>query len=220
MALTAEAEAAATSAPGRVAASRWRAGPRRLTTLLLGLAVFGAGEACLVASQLGNSPWSVFAQGVAVQTPMSIGTATIATSFVVLLLWIPLRQRPGLGTVTNAVVVGLAIDATLLALPDDAALGARIALVPIGIALVGAGSGLYLRTALGPGPRDGLMTGLHRVTGCSVALVRGSIELTALAVGVVLGGTFGPGTVAFALLIGPAVALGLRLAGVTSARDL
>jgi uncharacterized membrane protein YczE len=120
----------------------------------------------------------------------------------------------------NAVVVGLAIDATLLLLPDEAALGPRIALVAIGIALVGAGSGLYLRTALGPGPRDGLMTGLHRVTGRPVALVRGSIELTALAVGVILGGTFGAGTVAFALLIGPSVALGLRLAGVRKPGDL
>jgi uncharacterized protein len=208
------------AATAAVAASRWRAGPRRLATLLIGLTVFGAGEACLVASQLGNSPWTVFAEGVEEQTPLSIGAATIATSFLVLLLWIPLRQRPGLGTIMNAIVVGLAIDATLLALPDDAALGVRIGLVPVGIALVGAGSGLYLRTALGPGPRDGLMTGLHRLTGRPVALVRGSIELTALAVGVALGGTFGPGTVAFALLIGPSVALGLRLAGVKDASAL
>ena len=218
--MTGGAHTAATAAPRTLAASRWRAGPRRLATLLLGLTVFGAGEACLVASALGNSPWTVFAEGVEVQTPLSIGAATIATSFVVLLLWIPLRQRPGLGTLLNAIVVGLAIDLTLLALPDDAALPVRVALVGLGIALVGAGSGLYLRTALGPGPRDGLMTGLHRVTGRPVALVRGSIELTALAVGVILGGTFGVGTVAFALLIGPAVALGLRLAGVASARDL
>ncbi len=145
---------------------------------------------------------------------------SILIGALVLLAWIPLRQRPGLGTLLNAIVVGLAIDATLLVLPGDAALGARIALVVVGIALVGAGSGLYLRTALGPGPRDGLMTGLHRRTGMPVAFVRGSIEITALAVGVALGGTFGPGTVAFALLIGPAVALGLRRAGVASARDL
>jgi uncharacterized protein len=200
--------------------SRWRPGPARLAVLVAGLAVFGAGEACLVASELGNSPWSVFAQGVAVQTPLSIGAATVATSFVVLLLWIPLRQRPGLGTLLNAVLVGVAMDLTLLALPDELALAVRIPLVPVGIALVGLGSGLYLRTALGPGPRDGLMTGLHRRTGVPVAPVRTGIELTALVVGVVLGGTFGVGTIAFALLIGPAVALAFRLVGVTRAGEL
>ena len=200
--------------------SRWRPSPARLATLLLGLVVFGAGEACLVASDLGNSPWSVFAQGIAVQSPLSVGAATIATSFVLLLLWIPLRQRPGLGTLLNAVVVGLAIDATLVGLPDEAPLAVRVLLVFGGIALVGAGSGLYLRTALGPGPRDGLMTGLHRRTGRPVALVRATIEITALVIGVVLGGTFGFGTIAFALLIGPAVALGLRVAGVTQPGSL
>ena len=194
--------------------SRWRAGPRRLASLFFGLVVFGAGEACLVASQLGNSPWTVFAEGVSVQTPLSVGAATVATSFVVLMLWIPLRQRPGLGTIANAVVVGLAIDATLLALPDHAALAPRIAEVVVGIALVAIGSAFYLGAALGPGPRDGLMTGLHRVTGRPVAPIRTGIELTALAIGIVLGGTFGPGTIAFALLIGAAVALALRLAGV------
>ena len=200
--------------------SRWRPSPARLAVLVAGLAIFGVGEACLVASELGNSPWSVFAQGVAVQTPLSIGAATVATSFVVLLLWIPLAQRPGLGTLLNAVLVGVAMDLTLLALPDELALGVRIPLVPVGIALVGLGSGLYLRTALGPGPRDGLMTGLHRRTGVPVAPVRTGIELAALVVGIVLGGTFGIGTIAFALLIGPAVALGLRLVGVTRAGDL
>jgi uncharacterized membrane protein YczE len=194
--------------------SRWRPTPARLVRLLVGLVVFGAGDALLVASLLGNSPWTVFAQGVAVQTPLSIGAATIVTSFVLLLLWIPLGQKPGLGTVLNAVVVGLAIDATLLVLPDSAPLAVRGIEVLAGIGLVGIGSGLYLSTVLGPGPRDGLMTGLHRRTGQPVALVRTAIEITALVVGVLLGGRFGVGTVAFALLIGPAVALGLRVAGV------
>ena len=194
--------------------SRWRPTPARLARLLVGLTIFGAGDALLVASLLGNSPWTVFAQGVAVQTPLSVGAATIVTSFVLLLLWIPLGQRPGLGTILNAIVVGLAIDATLLLLPDSAPLAVRGGEVLAGIALVGVGSGLYLSTALGPGPRDGLMTGLHRLTGRSVALVRTAIEISALVVGVVLGGRFGVGTIAFALLIGPAVALGLRLAGV------
>ena len=182
--------------------------------------MFGAGEAMLIASELGNSPWTVFAEGLSKQTPLSIGTATVVTSFALLLLWIPLRQRPGLGTIANAIVIGLAIDATLWVLPDDLALAPRIAEVAAGIALVAAGSAFYLGAALGPGPRDGLMTGLHRVTGRPVALIRALIEITALTVGAVLGGTFGPGTIAFALLIGPAVALALRLAGVHRVADL
>jgi uncharacterized membrane protein YczE len=196
------------------ALSRWRPTPGRLATLMLGLLCFGAGEALLVASLLGNSPWSVFAQGIAVQTPLSVGAATIATSFVVLLAWFPLHQRPGLGTILNAIVVGVAMDLVLLALPDHAPLAVRAPMIPVGIALVGAGSGLYLGAALGPGPRDGVMTGLHRITGRPVALVRGTIEVSALVIGVLLGGRFGIGTIAFALLIGPAVATGLRLAGV------
>lgn len=200
--------------------SRWRPSPPRLARLLIGLFIFGAGDALLVASLLGNSPWTVFAQGVAVQTPLSIGAATIVTSFVLLLLWIPLGQRPGLGTILNAIVVGLAIDVVLVVLPEGAPLVIRAGEVLVGIALVGIGSGLYLSTVLGPGPRDGLMTGLHRRTGWSVAVVRTAIELTALVVGVLLGGRFGIGTIAFALLIGPAVALGLRAAGVRSAAGL
>jgi uncharacterized membrane protein YczE len=188
--------------------------------LFAGLCVFGAGEALIVDAELGNSPWTVFAEGVSKQTPLSIGTATVATSFVLLLLWIPLRQRPGLGTIANAIVVGLAIDATLSLLPDHPPLAARIAEVPVGIAVVALGSGLYLGAALGPGPRDGFMTGLHRLTGRPIALVRAAIELTALTVGAILGGTFGIGTIAFALLIGPAVAQALRLAGVARPGDL
>jgi len=209
--------AAATAAE---APSRWIASPLRLASLLLGLAIFGAGEACLVASQLGNSPWTVFGEGVARHTPMSIGVTTIAVSFAIVLLWIPLRQRPGLGTLLNAVLVGVALDATLAVLPDTAPLGVRALEVAGGIVLVAIGSAFYLGAALGPGPRDGLMTGLHRVTGRPVALVRAAIEITALAAGIALGGTFGVGTLAYALLIGPAVALALRLAGVIHVRDL
>jgi uncharacterized membrane protein YczE len=182
--------------------------------------VFGAGDACLVASELGNTPWTVFAEGLSEQTPLTIGAATIATSFALLLLWIPLRQRPGLGTVLNAVVIGVAIDVTLLALPDHAPLGVRWLLLFGGIALVAVGSAFYLGAALGPGPRDGLMTGLHRVTGRPVAAVRAGIEITALVIGALLGGTFGVGTVAFALLIGPAVAVALRARGVSRIAEL
>jgi uncharacterized membrane protein YczE len=152
----------------------------------------------------------VFAEGVSVQTPLSIGAATVATSFVVLLIWIPLRERPGLGTVANAIVVGLVIDLTLAVL-DTGPLALRIAELLGGIALVGVGSAIYLGAALGPGPRDGLMTGLHRITGRPIALLRGAIEVTALVVGALLGGTVGVGTVAFALLVGPAVQTALRV---------
>jgi uncharacterized membrane protein YczE len=185
--------------------SRWRPGPARFARLMLGLSVFGAGEALLVASDLGNSPWTVLAQGLGEQTGLGVGGATIVVSLFVLLLWIPLRQRPGLGTLMNALWIGLAIDATLALVPDALPLGVRIVLMPLGIALVGLGSGLYLTSRLGPGPRDGLMTGLHRRTGLSLRLVRACIEVTAVAVGFVLGGTVGLGTLAFAVLIGPAV---------------
>ncbi|HYH59783.1 MAG TPA: hypothetical protein VD790_11270 [Thermoleophilaceae bacterium] len=159
----------------------------------------------LVASELGNSPWVVLSEGVEAQTPLSVGVATVVVSFLVLLMWIPLRQRPGLGTIANAIVIGVAIDASLLWLPDTSDLAARYALVFGGIALVGAGSGLYLTCFLGPGPRDGLMTGISRRTGLSLRVVRTGIEVAALTGGWFLGGTVGVGTLAFALLIGPAV---------------
>ena len=158
-----------------------------------------------MASELGNSPWTVLAEGVEVQTPLSVGVATVVISFVVLLMWIPLRQRPGLGTIANAIVIGIAIDVALLWLPDADALLPRYALVAGGIALVGLGSGLYLTSFLGPGPRDGLMTGLSRRTGLSLRVVRTGIEIAALTAGAILGGTVGVGTLAFALLVGPAV---------------
>lgn len=172
---------------------------------MLGLTIFGAGEACLVAAGLGNSPWTVFAQGVSLHTPLSIGTATIAISVVVLLLWFPLRQLPGLGTVMNAIWIGVAIEAALWVLPDDPALAYRWVLMLGGVALVALGSGFYLTAALGPGPRDGLMTGLHHRTGASLRLVRAGIEISVLVAGFILGGTVGIGTVVFALAVGPGV---------------
>ena len=182
--------------------------------LLAGLWLFGTGEAMLVASELGNSPWTVLAEGVAVQTALAIGTATVAISFVVLLMWFPLKQRPGLGTILNAIVIGLAIDVSLAWLPEPSELLPRYGLVAAGIALVGIGSGLYLTCFLGPGPRDGLMTGISRRTGLSLRVVRTGIEVTALTIGVILGGTVGIGTLAFAVLIGPAVqAAVMALAG-------
>jgi uncharacterized membrane protein YczE len=185
--------------------SRWVPTPLRLAQLLLGLAVFGAGEAMLVASSLGNSPWTVLAQGLGEQLAISVGAATVIVSACVLLAWIPLRQAPGLGSICNALLIGVALDATLALLPDHAPLGVRAAMVPLGIGLVALGSGLYLTTRLGPGPRDGLMTGLHRRTGLSLRVVRAAIEVSAVVVGYLLGGTVGIGTVAFAVLIGPGV---------------
>jgi uncharacterized membrane protein YczE len=200
--------------------SRWRASPARLASLAFGLALFGAGDGLIVASALGNSPWTVFAEGLAHQTPLTIGAATVVISFVVLLLWIPLRQLPGLGTVANAMLIGLAIDATLWAVPDDPAAALKAIELIGGIGLVAVGSAFYLGATLGPGPRDGLMTGVHRVTGRPVGLVRAGIELSALGVGIALGGTFGVGTIVFALSIGPSVALALRLARVEKPSEL
>lgn len=191
--------------PNPPRASLWRPTPSRFARLIGGLTLFGVGDGLIVVAELGNSPWTVFAQGVSLNTPLSIGAATIVISFAVLLLWIPLRQALGLGTVANAIVIGLAIEVTVWALPEDPALGARWALMFGGIGLVAIGSGFYLTAALGPGPRDGLMTGLHRRTGLSLRLVRAAIEISVLLAGFLLGGTVGVGTVAFALAIGPGV---------------
>ncbi len=188
----------------------WWAPPRRLARLIVGLWLFGTGEALVIAAALGNSPWTVFAEGVSEHTPLSIGAATIATSAVILLVWTQLDVRPGLGTIANAVLVGIAIDVTLAYVGDPSGYLLRAAVVLAGIVVVGIGSGLYLGSRLGPGPRDGLMVGLHARTGRPVALLRMGIEVSALAAGVVLGGTVGVGTLAFALLIGPAVATGMR----------
>jgi uncharacterized protein len=190
--------------------SRWRPTPGQLIQVLAGLWIFGIGEALLVASELGNSPWTVLAEGVSKHTPLSIGGATLAIGAAVLLCWIPIRERPGLGTVLNSIVIGISIDVTLSLLPPIDALGARWAAMLCGIAVVGLGSGLYLTAALGPGPRDGLMTGLHARNGWPLAGVRTGIELTAVTIGFLLGGTVGIGSLLFALLIGHAVSFGVR----------
>ena len=193
--------------------ARWRPSWGQLTQVLIGLWIFGVGEALLVAAELGNSPWTVFAQGVSVHTPLSIGGATLVTSFLVLLCWIPLRERPGLGTILNAILIGVSIDVTLAILPDLHALAVRWASLFAGIAVVGLGSGLYLTAGLGPGPRDGLMTGMHARFGWPLAAVRTGIELTAVTSGWLLGGTVGIGSLLFALLIGHAVSFAVRRIG-------
>ncbi|MEU5939751.1 hypothetical protein ABZ807_11225 [Micromonospora sp. NPDC047548] len=177
---------------------------RRLTQLYVGLVLYGVSMALMIRSGLGLNPWDVFHQGLSRQTGISVGTASILVGAMVLLLWIPLRQRPGLGTVSNVVVIGLSVDATVALLPEDLPLLARICLLVTGIVANGVATGLYLGADLGPGPRDGLMTGLvARRPGSSVRLVRTAIEVTVLALGWLLGGTAGIGTVAYALAIGP-----------------
>lgn len=195
------------------APSRWRARPATLLVLVVGLWLFGSGEAFLVDAGLGVSPWTVLAQGVAGQLSLGIGWATFAISLVVLLLWLPLRERPGLGTLANAVVIAVALGLTVPLLPAPQATAWQATEVLTGIGLIGLGSGLYLTTGLGPGPRDGWMTGLHLRTGLPVTMVRLAIEVTVLGVGWLLGGVVGVGTVAFALLIGPSVGYGLAAIG-------
>lgn len=177
--------------------------PRRLVQLVAGLWLFGASEALMVATRLGNAPWDVFHQGVALHTGVSIGTVVILAGVVVLLLWIPLRQSPGLGTVANTVLIGVALDATLGLLPLVHGVVARVGLLVAGIVLNGLAGGLYIGSQLGPGPRDGLMTGLNLRTGVSLRLARTSVEVPVLVIGWMLGGTLGIGTVLYALLIGP-----------------
>ena len=185
----------------------------RLARLFPGLWIFGTGEACLVHAHLGNSPWTVLADGVSRHTFFAIGGATVAISFLVMLAWIPLRQRPGFGTLANAVLIGVAIDVMLPLLPGPGGLVTRGLFVFGGIALVALGSGLYLTALLGPGPRDGLMTGLHFRTGRSLRLLRTLIEGSALIAGAILGGKVGVGTVAFAVLVGPGVQAAVHALG-------
>ncbi len=180
---------------------------RRLVQLYLGLALYGASMAMLVRSSLGVMPWDVLHQGLARQIGWSLGAVTVLVGGLVLLAWFPLRQRPGLGTVSNVVVIGVAVDAALAVLPEVDALPVRIGLAVGGIVLNAVATAAYIGVHLGPGPRDGLMTGLVRRTGGSVRVVRTAIEVAVVAVGWLLGGTLGVVTVAYALLIGPLVHL-------------
>ncbi len=180
-----------------------------LLVLAVGLWLFGTGEAFLVDSGLGVSPWTVLAQGLDTQVPIGIGWATFLVSVVVLGLWVPLRERPGLGTLANTALVALALGVTVPLLPSPDLVALQVVEVLVGISLIGLGSGLYLTTGLGPGPRDGWMTGIHHRTGIPVTPVRLAIEVTVLGLGWLLGGTVGVGTVAFAVLIGPSVGYGL-----------
>nr|WP_223188324.1 hypothetical protein [Streptomyces sp. TRM68416] len=192
---------------------------RRLIQLYAGLALYGASSAILVEAGLGLEPWNVLHQGLAELTGLTIGVVSIVVGAAVLLLWIPLRQRPGLGTVSNVFVVGIAMDATLAALPDAPSLAVRIPLMLAGILLNGVATGLYIAARFGPGPRDGLMTGLHQRTGRSIRLMRTAVEITVVATGFVLGGTIGVGTLLYAVAIGPLAQLFLRVFAVPAASD-
>lgn len=194
-------------------AHRWSAKPSTVMVLIVGLALFGLGEAVVVKAGLGNGPWTVFAQGLSVRTGLAIGVTTFIISVAVLLLWIPLRERLGFGTIANAIVIAAALQVGVFALPDITHPIAALIAVIVGVALIGVGSGLYLTTNLGPGPRDGAMTGIHNRTGWPIYAVRLGIEVAVVIIGWLLGGTVGIGTVLFALLIGPFVGYGLMFVG-------
>ncbi|MEU1351432.1 hypothetical protein [Streptomyces sp. NPDC005795] len=192
---------------------------RRLSQLYAGLALYGASSALLVVAGLGLEPWGVLHQGLAERTGISIGVVSIIIGAIVLLLWIPLRQRPGLGTVSNVFVVGLAMDGTLALVPEVRGLAAQAGVMVTGIVLNGLATGLYIAARFGPGPRDGLMTGLHRHTGRSIRLVRTAIEVAVVVTGFLLGGSLGVGTVLYALAIGPLAQFFLRLFAITEGGD-
>ena len=195
----------APAAPPAPAARRPRRLGRQLVQLYAGLVLYGLSMALLVRAGLGVMPWDVLHQGIARTLGGSLGLVSAVVGALVLLLWIPLRQRPGVGTVSNVVVIGLSVDAALAVVPSVHTMAVRVLLVPAGIALNAVATAAYIGVRLGPGPRDGLMTGLVARTGGSVRLVRTSIEVTVVAVGWLLGGTLGVATVLYAIAIGPLV---------------
>ncbi|MFI9646791.1 YitT family protein [Streptomyces sp. NPDC052040] len=190
---------------------------RRLLQLYGGLVLYGASSALLVRAGLGLEPWNVLHQGLAELTGLSMGLVLTLVGAAVLLVWIPLRQRPGLGTVSNVLVIGFAMDTALSLLPEVRSLAVRVPLLLAGVVLNGMATGLYIAADFGPGPRDGLMTGLHRLTGRSIRLIRTAVEAAVVATGFVLGGTVGVGTVLYALAIGPLAQFFLRVFAVPRA---
>ena len=186
---------------------------QRFLILIFGLTLFGIGEAFLVITSLGNSPWVVLSEGISLNSNLNIGQATFFVSLMVLFFWIPLKQKPGFGTLANIVVISASIELGLLIIPEVNNIVLKVFYVLFGILLVGIGSALYITCGLGTGPRDGLMTGLHYRTGVRVGRVRLGIELVALTTGALLGGSLGVGTALFALLIGQSVAISLGVLG-------
>lgn len=193
---------------------------RRIAQLYVGLTLYGVSMALMLRAGLGLDPWDVLQQGLSLKVHHAIGTMSIVVGALVLLLWIPLRQRPGLGTVSNVVVIGLVMDATLAVIPDQHGLPRQVPMLIGAILLCGLATGMYISADLGPGPRDGLMTGLAARTGWSIRLTRTLIEATVLVSGWLLGGSVGIGTVAFALGIGLAAQIFLRLLAIPASPPL
>jgi len=189
------------------AKNRWDLSFSRVCILFFGLAIFGLGDSLLIQGNIGNAPWTVLAQGVTRRTDLSIGWATFLISVVVLLIWIPLREKPGFGTLSNIVLIALFIEIGTHIFPEQNNIFSGTLFALLGISLVGLGSAIYITCGLGPGPRDGAMTGIHFKTGIRVGRVRMGIEVVVLLAGWVLGGTVGLGTALFALLIGQSVAI-------------
>lgn len=185
--------------------------PRRISQLLIGLVLYGVGAALTVEAGLGLDPWTVFAQGISIRTGIGIGWVTNIVGFLILLLWIPLRQKPGVGTIANILLVGTAMQLTLWAVPSVHTPAFQVCMLVGGILVVAVASGLYIGAHFGPGPRDGLMTGFHTRFGWPIWVCRLVIEATVLVIGWLLGGTVGIGTVLFAATIGPLVHLALPL---------
>ena len=178
---------------------------RRLLQLYLGLCLYGMSIGMYIRAGLGADPWDVFHIGVADRLSASVGTVLIVTGALVLLLWIPLRQKPGLGTISNVIVLGIAADLTLAVLPPASGIVLQVLLLLTAVVINGVVTAMYIGAGFGPGPRDGLMTGLHARTGWSLRLIRTSIEMTVLAIGFLLGGPVGIGTLVYALAIGPLI---------------
>ena len=179
--------------------------------LCFGLSIFGLGEGLLIVSFTGASPWSVLAQGISLNINLSIGTITLLISIAVLILWIPLGQKPGMGTIFNALIIAIMIDLCIKYVPTPSNYIHQLLLAIISVIMVGIGGGIYLVSNLGAGPRDGLMIGLQKLTNFPIAVVRGTLEISVVSIGWYLGGTVGVGTLLFAFGIGPCVALGLYL---------
>ena len=193
------------------AKNRWDLSFKRVLILFFGLAIFGLGDGLIIQSGLGNAPWSVLAQGISLKSGLSIGTSTLIVGSLVLALWIPLRERPGFGTLSNIIIISLFIEIATNIFPKQENILLGVIFTLVGIAMVGIGSSLYITCGLGPGPRDGAMTGLHQRTGVRVGRVRLGLEVVVSIAGALLGGTLGLGTLLFALLIGQSVAISFGL---------
>ena len=200
------------------AKSRWELSPLRVSVLFFGLFIFGLGDSLLIQSEIGNAPWSVLAQGISHRLDITMGWSTFAISSLVLLLWIPLREKPGFGTLSNIALIAAAIQVGVTVFPTPDSYFVGIIYCLIGIGMVGVGSSLYITCGLGPGPRDGLMTALHHRSGIRIGRVRLGIEGSVLVMGWLLGGTVGLGTLLFATLIGQSIAVALGVVSRVTSR--